>query len=64
MGPARHEGLEWIVDGDNGQTSVLAEPPQVGWLAAIPAVIDQDLDGVKAGGGGQLKDAGDSVGVE
>jgi hypothetical protein len=57
-------GLERIVNGGYGQARIFAEPPEIGRLAAVPAVIHQNLDSVKAGLGGQLKDTGDAIGKE
>jgi hypothetical protein len=62
--PAGHESLEWVVDSSDRQAGVCADPAEISWLAAIPALVGQDFDGVKAGLGGQFEDTGNSIGKE
>jgi hypothetical protein len=60
----RADGHRRAVDCRQRWSAGSAEYPQVGWLAAIPAVVRHDLDGIKANLGNQAKGAREAVAVQ
>ena len=60
----RIKGEKRAVQNDDGQIMVAGQGAQIVRLAGIPAVIDHDLDPVKAGARREIKDACSAIAVE
>jgi hypothetical protein len=60
----RIEGEERAVQRDDGQIVAAGQPAQIIWMAGVPALIDQDLNPVVAGAGGEIEDAHGAIAVE